>query len=130
MILKNTKDHHGAMAVSIHWLSVVLILILIVSGFRAAGTMDPAAKAAILRFHVLIAVGVLALTILRIVWWFGFDRKPNPIGGAPHWQERTAQAMHVLFLRRHLGNACQRRWDVGAEPRRVDDLWRRQRATS
>ena len=85
------------MAVSIHWASVVLILILIASGFRAANTVDPAAKAVILRVHVPIAVGVLALTLLRIVWWWGFDRKPSPVAGSPHWQERTAQMVHLLF---------------------------------
>jgi cytochrome b561 len=58
MALKSTADHYGTMAVSIHWLSAVLILILIGSGFRAASTVDPAAKAAILRVHVPIALGV------------------------------------------------------------------------
>jgi cytochrome b561 len=97
MALKSTANHYGAMAVSIHWLSVVLVLVLIASGFRASNTMDPAAKAAILRVHVPIALGVLALTILRIVWWLGFDRKPNPVAGSPRWQERTARVVHVLF---------------------------------
>lgn len=59
--------------------------------------MDPVAKAAILRVHVPIAVGVLALMILRIVWWWGFDRKPTAVAGSPRWQERTAQVVHVLF---------------------------------
>jgi hypothetical protein len=27
----------------------------------------------------------------------GFDRKPDPVVGSPHWQERTAQAVHLLF---------------------------------
>ena len=55
------------------------------------------AKAAILKIHIPIAVAVLALTILRIVWWWGFDRKPKPVAGAPHRQERSARAVHVLF---------------------------------
>jgi cytochrome b561 len=97
MALKSTRDRYGGVAISIHWLSAVLILILIGSGFRAADTADPAAKAAILQLHVPVAAAVLALTILRIVWWFGSDRKPNPIGGSPHWQVRTAQAVHVLL---------------------------------
>lgn len=97
MALKSTTDRYGAMAVSIHWVSAVLILILIGSGFRAASTVDLAAKAAILRVHVPIAVGVLALTFFRIVWWWRFDHKPDPVAGSPHWQERTARAVHVLF---------------------------------
>jgi cytochrome b561 len=81
MTLKSTPDRYGTIAVSIHWIGVVLILIG--SRFRAANTVDPAAKAAILRLHMPIAVGVLALTILRIVWWWGFDRKPDPVAGSP-----------------------------------------------
>jgi cytochrome b561 len=96
LALKSTADHYGAMVVSIHWLSALLIVMLIASGFRAANTVDPAAKAAILRLHVPIAIPVLALTIVRLGWW-GFDRKPNPVSGSPRWQERAAQAVHVLF---------------------------------
>ncbi|KAB2916404.1 MAG: cytochrome b [Hyphomicrobiaceae bacterium] len=95
--MKSTTDRYGGIAVSIHWLSVLLIVILMASGFRAANMVDPATKAAILRLHVPIAVAVLALTILRIVWWWGFDRKPNPVAGSPHWQERAARAVHFLF---------------------------------
>jgi cytochrome b561 len=65
MALKSTADHYGTMAVSIHWLSAVLILILMVPGFA------PPAQ--------------------------GFDRKPHPVAGSPHWQERAAHAVHVLF---------------------------------
>jgi cytochrome b561 len=97
MAMKSTPDQYGTMAVAIHWVSAVLIVILIASGFRAANTVDPAAKAAILRFHVPIAVAVLALTIFRIAWWWGFDRKPDPVAGSPDWQERTARVVHLLF---------------------------------
>jgi cytochrome b561 len=97
MALKSTPNHYGTLAVSIHWISAVLIIVLIASGFRAANTVDPAAKAAILRLHVPIAIGVLALTVVRIAWWWGFDRKPRPVAGSPHWQELTARAVHALF---------------------------------
>jgi len=97
MGLKSTPDRYGAVVVSMHWLTALLIIVLIASGFRAAGTVDAAAKAAVLRVHVPVAVAVLALTVLRIGWWWGFDRKPNPIAGSEPWQERTAQAVHLLF---------------------------------
>jgi cytochrome b561 len=66
MGLKNTADRYGAMIVSIHWVSAQLIIILLVSGFGAANTVDPGAKAAILKFHLPLAIPVLALTILRL----------------------------------------------------------------
>ncbi len=82
MGLKSTIDRYGSMAVSIHWLSAILVLVLIVLGFRAAGTVDPVAKAAFLRLHLPIGIAVLALTVLRIVWWWRFDRKPDPTSGS------------------------------------------------
>jgi cytochrome b561 len=97
MGLKSTNDRYGTVAVSIHWLSTLLIVILIASGFRAANTVDLTAKAAILRFHVPVAMAVLFLTALRIIWWLCFDRKPRPIAGSPRWQERGAQVVHTLF---------------------------------
>jgi cytochrome b561 len=97
MGLKGTADRYGAVVVSIHWLSALLIVILIASGFRAANTVDPVAKAAVLRVHVPIAMALLALTVVRIGWWWGFDRKPNPVAGSPYWQEFTARMVHVLF---------------------------------
>jgi len=97
MALKSTSDHYGTVAVSVRWLSALLILVLIGSGFRAANTMDPAVKAAILRVHIPLALAVLALTIVRIGWWCGWDRKPGPVGGLPRWQAHTAQLVHVLF---------------------------------
>jgi cytochrome b561 len=97
MALKSTPDRYGTVVVSMHWLTALLIIVLIASGFRAASTVDAAAKAAILRVHIPVAIAVLALTVLRIGWWWGFDRKPKPMAGSPQWQERTAQAVHLLF---------------------------------
>ncbi len=97
MALKGTVDRYGSMAVSLHWLSAILVLVLIVLGFRAAATVDPAAKAALLRLHLPIGIAVLVLTALRIVWWWRFDRRPDPIAASTHWQERAAQAVHILF---------------------------------
>lgn len=97
MALTSTTDRYGTMAISIHWLSAILILAVIGSGFRAAATVDPAAKAALLRAHLPIAVAVLLLTAVRIVWWWWLDRKPDPTAGSPRWQQRAAEAVHVLF---------------------------------
>jgi cytochrome b561 len=35
--------------------------------------------------------------VFRIVWWLGFDRKPDPIAGSPPRLERIARAVHILF---------------------------------
>jgi len=97
MGLKSTAGRYGTMILSIHWVSALLIVILLVSGFRAANTVDPMAKAAILKFHIPLALAVLVLTVWRIVWWWGFDRKPKPVVGSPYWQERLAREVRILF---------------------------------
>ncbi|MGO7136466.1 cytochrome b [Rhizobium leguminosarum] len=95
-MLKSRTDRYGAIAVSIHWLSAILIFALLGSGFRAANAMD-ATKAGILRFHIPVAIIVLLLTAFRLVWWWRFDRKPLPVQGQPLWQERIARWVHVAF---------------------------------
>lgn len=97
MTLKSGPDRYGLMAVSIHWATAALILILVLSGFRAANALDPAAKAAVLRAHIPIAVAALALTVFRIGWWSWFDRRPIPVAGSPRWQELSARAVHILL---------------------------------
>jgi cytochrome b561 len=92
---KSRPDRYGAVAVSIHWLSAILIVALLGSGFRAANAMDAAAKAG-MRFHIPVAIVVLLLTALRIAWW-RLDRKPLPVLGSRRWQERIARWVHVTF---------------------------------
>ena len=96
-MLKSTHDRYGSMAVSIHWLSSILILAMLASGFVAEMAPDSAAKAAVLRFHIPVAVVVLLLTVLRLVWWWRFDRRPLPERTSPRWQQRVAQVVHAAL---------------------------------
>jgi len=96
-MLKSTPTHYGYVSVTIHWLTAILILVSVVTGFRAGGSMDPVAKAALLRVHIPIAIVVLLLTLGRIVWWLFLDRKPRPVEGSPAWQEWLARCVHLLF---------------------------------
>lgn len=97
MPMKSSPDRYGAVAISIHWLSALLILILLYSGFRAAGVEDAVAKAAQLRIHLPVAILILALTTFRIFWWLRHDDKPAPLAGATPLQERLARVAHVLL---------------------------------
>jgi cytochrome b561 len=46
MGLKSTTERYGAVVVSVTWLTAVLIIVLIASGFRAAGCLFEAILAA------------------------------------------------------------------------------------
>jgi cytochrome b561 len=97
MAVKCSKDRYGSVAVSIHWLAALLLLVLIVSGFRAGDMEDLVAKASILRVHIPIAILVLLLTLLRIFWWWFADSKPVPVAGTTEFQDRAARLVHFLF---------------------------------
>lgn len=95
--MKSTNLSYGRFAVSIHWLSALLILVLLGSGFRSDLTLDPAAKISILQVHIPAAILVLVLTIARLVWWWRFDKKPAPLDDTPRWQEAIGQWTHRLL---------------------------------
>ena len=97
MAIKSSSTHYGIVAVAIHWLSAALIIAVLGSGFRAASTLDPAAKAQILTVHVPLAISAALLTLARLLWWWLVDRKPDPLKGTPRWQALSAGAVHWLF---------------------------------
>ncbi|MGH1539580.1 MAG: cytochrome b [Arenicella sp.] len=95
--MKSTSTKYGTVAVTIHWLSAILILMLVVSGFRAASMIDSAAKEAILVIHMPLGITILLLTVARILWWTLADKKPAPESTGPEWQNFLAKVVHVLF---------------------------------
>ncbi len=96
-MLKSTTDRYGAIAVTIHWLTAIIIILALASGFQAGNSIDSAIKAGFLRIHIPAAIIVLLLTVFRIVWWWFFDRKPAPVMGSPLWQERLARGVHIAL---------------------------------
>lgn len=95
--MKSNDTRYGTVAVLIHWISALLILVLLGSGFRSGFVDDTETKAAVLRIHVPVAMLVLILTIGRLIWWWRFDRKPLALAGAPHWQQSIARWTHRLL---------------------------------
>lgn len=95
--LAHVRERYGTVAVTVHWVSAALVLVMLGTGFRAAAIADAAGKAAVLRVHVIAAVLVLLLTAFRIAWWWRFDDKPGPLSGTPVWQNRAARGVHALF---------------------------------
>ncbi len=99
MSAKSTSTRYGSVAITIHWLSALLILALLATGLLAAGQADPMAKLALVQLHVPLGLGVLVLTLLRIVWWWVADRRPDLPADQPGWQKFAAHAVHFgLYL--------------------------------
>jgi len=129
---KSTTTHYGSVAVTIHWLSAILIIFLLGSGFRAEDAADAAAKVFFLQFHVPAGILILLLTLTRIGWWLFADSKPQPVS-MPKWQERLSRAAHILLYVVILGMASSGIGIMvlsgagaiifGGEPGPLPDLW-------
>ncbi|MHA1554587.1 MAG: cytochrome b [Alphaproteobacteria bacterium] len=96
MSIKSTPDQYGSVSVMLHWLTALLIVIALVTGF-VADDAAAADAAGILTVHVPVATTVLLLTLARIAWWWFADTKPTATGETPAWQDRSAKAVHGLF---------------------------------
>jgi cytochrome b561 len=96
MSLKSTTEKYGGVAIALHWMTAVLIVVLLASGFRAAATLDPLQKAAILRAHAPLGIAVLVLTLARLGWLL-IDGKPMPVAGISRIQHLAAKAVHLLL---------------------------------
>ena len=97
MALRSSANRYGAVAISIHWITAVAILGLLVAGSIAAITADDATRAAILRVHVPLGIAIFALTVFRIVWWIAIDRKPAPLSYAGSAQRIGEKTVHGLL---------------------------------
>lgn len=97
MRLKSTPERYGPVAIAIHWTTAIAIIGLLASGFQAAGMTNLPEKEGLLRIHVVMGLCVLALTLLRLAWWWFVDRKPAEPGRAPRWQALAARGVHGLF---------------------------------
>lgn len=95
-MLKSSPDHYGTVAITIHWLTAILIIVLLASGFNAADSAESAAKAQFLRVHIPTAIVVLLLTIFRVIWWI-IDTRPKPVAGMPRWQEWSSRFVHFAL---------------------------------
>jgi cytochrome b561 len=96
MKLKSTTERYGGVAIALHWITAVLIVLLLVSGFRAADAVDPVQKAAILHAHAPLGAAVLVLTFARLGWLL-VDGKPMPTAGMPRLQRMAAKSVHALL---------------------------------
>lgn len=98
MRARSSPARYGAVAISIHWITAAMIVLLFATGLTAAGQADAAAKLALLRVHIPLGIGVLLLTLLRLAWWAVADReRPASPADQPAWQKAAARTVHVLL---------------------------------
>ncbi|WP_240231183.1 cytochrome b [Devosia lacusdianchii] len=94
MSLKSSPTRYGGVAVAIHWLTALAIFGMLISGLSAANTLDEATRLTLLRGHAVMGTMIGVLTVLRIVWWVFFDKRPREVGGMSRAQALAARSVH------------------------------------
>lgn len=97
MAWKSDTTRYGAVARAMHWITAIALVAMIGSGLAADAASGEAAAVNILRFHAVAGIAVLALTLLRILWWLFADRRPGDTAQTPRWQSRAAHVVHYAF---------------------------------
>lgn len=105
MSIKSSSKQYGTVAVTIHWVSALLIFALLGSGFKAGNAETSVTKIDALQMHIPIGIAILLLTLVRIAWWIFADKKPESLP-MPRWQDRGARAVHYMFYVLILGMAA------------------------
>lgn len=81
-----------------HWIGAVAFILMLILGLVLEyGTLDPANKFPLLKFHKAFGIILLVYGIWRVTHRLrgGF---PEPLGDMPLWQEIASKAVHYILL--------------------------------
>jgi cytochrome b561 len=91
---------YDAIAMTIHWVTAVLMIVLILFGEdlikQPRGAAPDAAVSGQPSLHVSLGIAVLILTVLRLVWRLMNPPPPYPAAMKP-WEVLVSRIMHALF---------------------------------
>lgn len=97
MLLRNDPARWGAVSISLHWLTVALVVSLAGIGLLMTDLPNGTNKLQVYALHKSLGLTVLGLTAVRLLWRLA-SPAPAPLA-APAWQERIARATHfALYL--------------------------------
>lgn len=97
MSAKSSPTRYGGVAIAIHWITALAIFGTLASGLLAANTADHATELTLLRGHAIMGSLIGVLTVLRIVWWRFFDKRPADPTGMSRGQALAAHIVHYAL---------------------------------
>lgn len=96
MSLKSTKFEYGRITQVFHWLSAVAIILMFPMGYIMQSIGNGPTKLFLYRMHVVLGIGILLLTLLRIGWrWL--EPTPNLPSGLSPIHQFVFKATHFLL---------------------------------
>lgn len=94
MPIRNSAERWGLVSVTLHWITVLLVLGLVAVGFLMQELPNTPFKRDVYALHKSLGLTVLGLTALRLLWRV---LQPTPALPAtmPRWQRWAAQVGHA-----------------------------------
>ncbi len=87
---------YGRGAATLHWVSAILIIVVLVQGFFMTKLEDGDSKTLFYQLHVTLGYFVLILSIVRVIWAMR-DRRPDPLE-MPRSEYLAYKGIHVLLV--------------------------------
>ena len=98
MLVKNTKDTYGVIAIALHWIIafafIINYAIIYYREWFVEGREDPLFRT-LLSYHYAIGVSVLVFVVLRIIWRLT-NIQPNEVPGS-RLEHLAAHAAHIAL---------------------------------
>lgn len=94
--MKSTVSNYSKPVQGFHWLSTLLILILLPMGLVMTRMADGSTKTNLYRIHVVMGLLILLITVFRVVWRFK-DRDPEMPSGLSSLHELGLRVIHILL---------------------------------
>jgi len=97
MILGNSRDRYGAVAMTLHWLLAAAILFMLWLGLFMTSLEDSDPRTfPLFQVHKSIGLTILILSVARLLWRLA-NPAPPPPAHSPRWERIAARAVHALF---------------------------------
>ncbi|NNM60076.1 MAG: cytochrome b [Legionellales bacterium] len=96
MLLKNTKERYGYIAMVLHWLIALIIIGMLCVGIYMVRLPISLEKLKLYGMHKEVGFLVLLLVILRLEWRLT-NRVPALPDTMPTWQKWAAHGSHILL---------------------------------
>jgi cytochrome b561 len=90
------RNRYSTVSLVLHWLIAVLILVQVLLITAHEATHGQPISRELLTLHKSVGLGILMLTLLRILWRVFNPAIPLP-ASMPRWQKLLARITHVLF---------------------------------
>src|SRR6185312_8715047 len=96
MIIKNTHNHYGIVAILFHWVIALVIIGLLAEGLYMVSLPISLQKLKLFGWHKEYGILVLALASLRLGWRLA-NQVPALPDTLPWWQKVASRAVHWAF---------------------------------